>query len=226
MTVLADDETLDRLSGLPMGLQFHLKHCSACRELADRLQGTTALLAELASEEPPKELPERAHAQAQFAMAAGMGPTGRIAFEDDPFEDEVRPRLPWRQYAPYLAVAASIVIAATVLRFGGAGYSDPAGSQVVNSAEVSALPSEADGLAAREAGELFDTRTANAGESPGGADTPRVLAPRDFAEATDGPMECSFQRARLAPDPARAGRAWELLFDSRPPAESTTTSED
>ena len=111
MSTLADDERSTDEGKLSHAMRFHLARCESCRVLADRLVHATTALGDLATEDPPSDLFERAERQASAAMEAGAELTGRVDVPDFEEWDEVpsAPRWWWRP-ARY-AVAATILLA-------------------------------------------------------------------------------------------------------------------
>ena len=67
MSTLADDERSTDEGNLSHAMRFHLARCESCRMLADRLVHATAALGDLATEDPPTDLFERAERQASAA---------------------------------------------------------------------------------------------------------------------------------------------------------------
>ena len=111
MSTLADDERSTDEGKLSHAMRFHLARCDSCRVLADRLLDATGALGDLATENPPVDLFERAERQATAALEAGGGLTGHVDVPDCEEWDEIpnAPRWWWRP-ARY-AVAATILLA-------------------------------------------------------------------------------------------------------------------
>ena len=228
LSMLSDDEALERLDALPMGLEFHLKQCSSCRTLADQLRAVGADLKHLGTTEIPAGLEERAHAQALEALATGAQPTGRVQLVDDPLDRETSRIHPVWAAAALAAAAVVIFAVGAVWLRGTPGPDGPAGAGIPlvndNVAHPEFLPDDV--LPAEPDEEPARYAVAETSATDGRAHKPTVPAPRSYSEAMELDTSHSFQRATILRRPSEPGPAWRLLFDKPEPAQSTKTPAD
>ena len=223
LSMLSDDEALERLDALPMGLEFHLKQCSSCRALAEQLRAVDTDLKNLAGTEVPAGLEQQAAAQALKALETGAQPTGRVELADDPFDAEAN-----RTYRLWTAasLAAAVVVFAVgaVLFFQVSDPNAPPGPLVNYTSARPEFVSEDDPPTEQDADQV--QYVAQAPATPTSPRDRRVLAPRSYSEALEFDTEHSFQRATILRRPSEPGRAWRLLFDKPAQAQSTETPAD
>ena len=227
LSMLSDDEALERLDALPMGLEFHLKQCSSCRTLAVQLRAVGAEVKNLTAAEAPPNLAQRATAQALQALQSGAQPTGRVELVDDPLDTETSRA--YRVWAAALAAAAVVIFAVgAVLFLGTPDVSGPptTGGTLVDGgvAKPEFLPEELD--PAKPEVEPVPYTVADAQPATASTRYPSVHAPGSFSEAMELDTEHSFQRATILRRPSEPGPAWRLLFDKPDPAQSTRMPAD
>lgn len=224
LSMLSDDEALERLDALPMGLEFHLKQCSSCRALAEQLRAVDADLRNLAGTEVPAGLEQQAAAQALEALEAGAQPTGRVELADDPIDAEVSRIYRLRTTAALAAAAVVVFAVGAVLFFQVSDPDVPPGPLVNHTSARPEFVSEDDPPTEQDADQV--QYVAQAPATPTSPRDRRVLAPRSYSEALEFDTEHSFQRATILRRPSEPGRAWHLLFDKPAPAQSTETPAD
>ena len=228
---LVDDVDQQRLAGWPMWLELHLRQCDSCRALADHLTGVTATLADLCAAEPTADLLERARARTEAALADDATPTGRVPFDDDFIDLELPAQRSWRRYVPYLAVAASIVLAVSVLRPGVA----PLEPAVTGAGYHVADPTPATDWVPEEFAPAGNEHLMGPAERLAVADPPAEAVQVDpsalptahsYFEAANLDTKHGFQRATILRYPAATQSPWQLLFDTPTDNRSTTASAD
>lgn len=116
LTALSDDEHCGEAGGRSPAMQAHLAQCTPCRDLADRLERTTSMLAEAACELPADSLAAAAELQALGAIRAGATPTGRVQVPEVELPACHFGRGAWRRYARY-AAAAVIILSVGLIKY-------------------------------------------------------------------------------------------------------------
>ncbi len=124
MTVLSDDEALERPGVVPPGLSFHLSRCDSCKALADGLLKVSRELRAMSEAGPSERLFANANVQVLAALREGANLTGRVAIPEelDGLETGIAGllvgsnRTEWYRYARY-AAAAVILIAVGLAGF-------------------------------------------------------------------------------------------------------------